>query len=134
MLDEDQAVELTCRYCQESGDYAKLESENEQIKEAIKDFCNNWCRFRGLDRKPSRYCWPDQCPISKVTNLDILAKCPNDGLPMYREKRPLTLTYKGKSITFDMPGWYCHKCGEGIHSGSDMQISDQMLNKLKSEQ
>lgn len=57
--------------------------------------------------------------------------CPVDGTPMYLEERPLTLTYKDKSTTFDMPGWYCHECGEGIHSGEDMKISDRMLNRLK---
>ncbi len=57
--------------------------------------------------------------------------CPLDGAAMLREERPLTLTYKDKSITFDMPGWYCRECGEGIHSGEDMKLSDRMLNRLK---
>jgi len=41
--------------------------------------------------------------------------CPNTGAEMHRGVRPLTLTYKGQSITFDMPGWYCDDCEEGIH-------------------
>jgi len=57
--------------------------------------------------------------------------CPLDGAAMLREARPLTLTYKDKSMTFDMPGWYCHECGEGIHSGEDMKLSDRILNRLK---
>ncbi len=57
--------------------------------------------------------------------------CPVDGTPMYRGERPLALTYKDKSITFDMPGWYCPECGEGIHTSEDMKISDRMLNRLK---
>lgn len=57
--------------------------------------------------------------------------CPNTGAAMHRSVRPLTLTYKGHSITFDMPGWYCDDCDEGIHTGKDMKISDRMLNLLK---
>jgi HTH-type transcriptional regulator/antitoxin MqsA len=57
--------------------------------------------------------------------------CPLDGAAMLREERPLTLTYKDKNMTFDMPGWYCHECGEGIHSGEDMKLSDRILNRLK---
>jgi HTH-type transcriptional regulator/antitoxin MqsA len=50
---------------------------------------------------------------------------------MHRGVRPMTLTYKGESITFDMPGWYCDQSEEGIHIGADMKISDRMLNRLK---
>jgi HTH-type transcriptional regulator/antitoxin MqsA len=57
--------------------------------------------------------------------------CPNTGAAMHRGVRPLTLAYKGQSITFDMPGWYCDDCEEGIHTGKDMKISDRMLNLLK---
>ncbi len=57
--------------------------------------------------------------------------CPETGTPMHRGVRPFTLTYKGKSITFDMPGWYCDQSDESIHTGEDMKISDRMLNLLK---
>jgi HTH-type transcriptional regulator/antitoxin MqsA len=50
---------------------------------------------------------------------------------MRRDVRPMTLTYKGESITFDMPGWYCDQSEESIHTGEDMKISDRMLNRLK---
>ena len=50
---------------------------------------------------------------------------------MQRGVRPMTLTYKEKSVTFDMPGWYCDDCEESIHTGKDMKISDRMLNRLK---
>jgi HTH-type transcriptional regulator/antitoxin MqsA len=43
----------------------------------------------------------------------------------------MTLTYKGESITFDMPGWYCDQSEESIHTGEDMKVSDRMLNRLK---
>jgi HTH-type transcriptional regulator/antitoxin MqsA len=50
---------------------------------------------------------------------------------MHRGVRPMTLTYKEKSITFDMPGWYCDQSEESIHTGEDMKVSDRMLNLLK---
>ena len=52
---------------------------------------------------------------------------------MHRGVRPMTLTYKGESITFDMPGWYCDQSEESIHTGDDMKISDRMLNRLKAQ-
>ena len=57
--------------------------------------------------------------------------CPQTGAPMHRGVRPMTLTYKDESITFDMPGWYCDKSEESIHTGADMKVSDRMLNRLK---
>ena len=45
--------------------------------------------------------------------------------------RPMTLTFKEESISFDMPGWYCDDCEESIHTGEDMEISDRMLNRIK---
>ena len=57
--------------------------------------------------------------------------CPEDGTDMHRDVRPLTITYKGESQCFDMPGWYCDSCGESIHTGEDMKVSDRVLNRLK---
>jgi HTH-type transcriptional regulator/antitoxin MqsA len=57
--------------------------------------------------------------------------CPETGALMQRGVRPLTLTYKGQSITVDMPGWYTDQSEEGILTGEDMKISDRALNKLK---
>ena len=45
----------------------------------------------------------------------------------------MTLRYEGLWATFDMPGWYCGKCQEGIHRGEDMQESDRQLNLLKAQ-
>jgi HTH-type transcriptional regulator/antitoxin MqsA len=53
------------------------------------------------------------------------------GVPRRRDMRSMTLTYKGESITFDMPGWYCDLSDESTHSGVDMRLSDRMLNRLK---
>ena len=57
--------------------------------------------------------------------------CPETGAPMHRDVRPLTLTYKGESMTFDMPGWYCDQSDESIHTDKDMKLSDRMLNRVK---
>jgi HTH-type transcriptional regulator / antitoxin MqsA len=57
--------------------------------------------------------------------------CPKTGVPMRRDVRSMTLTYKEASITFDMPGWYCDQCDESIHTGKDMKVSDRMLNRIK---
>lgn len=58
-------------------------------------------------------------------------RCPQTDLPMVRGVRPMTITYKGHSATIDMPGWYCNESGESIHTGEDMVVSDQALNRLK---
>jgi HTH-type transcriptional regulator/antitoxin MqsA len=50
---------------------------------------------------------------------------------MHRDARPVTLTYKDESITFDMPGWYSDSSDESIHTGQDMLVSDRALNRLK---
>ena len=59
--------------------------------------------------------------------------CPHTGLPLERGVRPLALTYKGLSITVDMPGWYREGEAEGLHSHEDMdmEISDRALSQLK---
>lgn len=57
--------------------------------------------------------------------------CLETGAPMRRDVRPMTLTYKGESVTFDQPSWYCDQSDEGILAGKDLQVSDRMLNRLK---
>jgi HTH-type transcriptional regulator / antitoxin MqsA len=57
--------------------------------------------------------------------------CPSTGAPMRRDERPMTLHYRGESITFPMPGWYCDASDESIHGGADMKVSDRALNRLK---
>ena len=57
--------------------------------------------------------------------------CPQTGMLMKRDVRPMTITYRGESLTFDMPGWYTDSSDESIHTGEDMRVSDRMLNRLK---
>ncbi len=56
---------------------------------------------------------------------------PETGAPLHRGQRPLTLSYKGESITVDMPGWYSDQPDEGVFTSEDMKISDRALNRLK---
>lgn len=59
--------------------------------------------------------------------------CPKSGHPMVRATRPMTIAYKGHTLEVDMPGWYCEHCGEGVHTGRDMIVSDRALNRLKAQ-
>lgn len=56
---------------------------------------------------------------------------PETGAPLRRAVRPLTLTYKGESITVDMPGWYGEAPDSGVFDPEDMKVSDRALNRLK---
>jgi HTH-type transcriptional regulator/antitoxin MqsA len=56
---------------------------------------------------------------------------PDTGTVLHRDVRPFTLTYKGESITFDMPGWYGDHPDEGVFEAEDMKISDRALNLMK---
>ena len=59
--------------------------------------------------------------------------CHECGHEMIQGSRPMTITYKGRSATFDMPGLYCVECGEGLLSGKDHAIPDRALNSLKAQ-
>lgn len=59
--------------------------------------------------------------------------CPATGKAMVRGLRPMTITYKGLTSIFDMPGWYCTESGESIHTGEDMKVSDRALIRLKAK-
>ena len=52
---------------------------------------------------------------------------------MVRDIRPLIVSYKGRSETVEMPGWYCDTSDESIHSRADMKVSDLALVTLKAE-
>ncbi len=56
---------------------------------------------------------------------------PETGETLRRDVRPLTLVYRGKSVTFDMPGWYCEGPDSGVFEGEDMTVSDRALRRLK---
>ena len=58
-------------------------------------------------------------------------RCPETGAVMARDVRPMTISYKGRSTTFDMPGWYSDASDEGIHTGEDLRVSGRELARLK---
>ena len=60
--------------------------------------------------------------------------CPENGTPMKRGVALMTVSYKDQSAKFEMPGWYCDECGESIHTGEDMKVSDRILSRLKARQ
>ncbi len=60
--------------------------------------------------------------------------CPETGDMMERDVRPMTIEYQGMKATFNMPGWYCPTCGEGIHDGKEMKLADRALNLLKAKE
>ena len=45
----------------------------------------------------------------------------------------MTLSYKGRSIVIEMPGWYAEGVEDVIHSGDDMKVSDRALHRLKAQ-
>src|ERR1700722_283342 len=75
--------------------------------------------------------WPNLCCCRLRRRTMTNPVDPETGAPLHRDVRPLTLTYKGESITVDMPGWYGDRADEGVHTGDDMKVSDRALNRLK---
>ena len=61
-----------------------------------------------------------EAPRSPVTNK-----------PMVRDMRPMELSYKGQSVTIQMPGWYCQDFTESVHTGEDMRVSDDAVRALQ---
>jgi HTH-type transcriptional regulator/antitoxin MqsA len=57
--------------------------------------------------------------------------CPETGAAMARGTRPMEVSYKGRSVTIEMPGWYCAESGESIHTSEDLQVSDAALQELR---
>lgn len=58
---------------------------------------------------------------------------PETGETLRRGVRPFVVTYKGKSITVELPGYYPESGDDGIYVGNDMAVSDAALRALKEE-
>jgi len=56
---------------------------------------------------------------------------PETGEALTRGMRPFIVTYKGESITVDLPGYYPAGEGDGVHVGKDMNVVDGALRILK---
>ena len=57
---------------------------------------------------------------------------PETGEILRRDIRPIEFTYRGETITVEMPGWYPANNDEGIFTQEDMKVSDAALKYLKS--
>lgn len=55
---------------------------------------------------------------------------PETGETLRRGVRKETMTYRGREVTFDAPGWYPEGEGEGVHVGTDNRSSDRALHLL----
>lgn len=55
------------------------------------------------------------------------------GETLRRGVRPFIVSYKGKSITVELPGYYPENGDEGVHVGDDMAVTDAALRALKEE-
>jgi HTH-type transcriptional regulator / antitoxin MqsA len=56
---------------------------------------------------------------------------PELGEILTRGVRPFVVTYKGESITVDLPGYYSASSDEGVLIGDDMRVTDEALRILK---
>ena len=66
-----------------------------------------------------------------TSGAEPLMISPDTGEPLKRGVRPFTVTYKGYSITVDLPGWYPDGEGEGVLIGDDMAAAEKALRDLK---
>ena len=56
---------------------------------------------------------------------------PETGATLTRGQRPFIVTYKGESVSVDLPGYYPVGEGDGLHVGQDMSVVDEALRNLK---
>lgn len=56
---------------------------------------------------------------------------PETGAVLTRGIRPFEVTYKGETITVELPGYYPDGDGDGVHVGHDMNVVDIALRSLK---
>ena len=57
---------------------------------------------------------------------------PETGAILSRGVRPFVVTYKGESLTVDLPGYYPQGDGDdGVVVGDDMRVVDEALRALK---
>lgn len=59
--------------------------------------------------------------------------CHACGARMARDVRPDSVTYKGRSVAIDQPGWYCTKCDEVVLDGPDSAVIEEAFVALKAE-
>jgi HTH-type transcriptional regulator/antitoxin MqsA len=70
--------------------------------------------------------------VSKKDLPDTMVS-PETGETLRRGLRPFIVTYKGKSIPVELPGYYPDNGDDGVHVGDDMAVTDAALRMLKEE-
>lgn len=68
-----------------------------------------------------------------INELPQTMVSPETGEILRRGVRPFTVTYKGKSRTVELAGYYPDGGNDGIHVGNDMAVTDAALRDLKEE-
>ena len=58
---------------------------------------------------------------------------PETGEVLRRGMRPFLVTYKDRTRTVELPGYYPQSGDDGIHVGDDMAVTDAALRALKEE-
>ncbi|SCB38929.1 type II toxin-antitoxin system MqsA family antitoxin [Rhizobium hainanense] len=66
-------------------------------------------------------------------DLPDMMVSPETGEMLHRGVRPFVVTYKGKSLTVELPGYYPENGDDGVHVGDDMSVTDAALRTLKEE-
>lgn len=56
---------------------------------------------------------------------------PDTGEVLTRSVRPFVVSYKGESVSVDLPGYYPSGDGDGVVVGDDMAVVDEALRGLK---
>ena len=56
---------------------------------------------------------------------------PITGETLYRDVRPMEFTFRGETITVNMPGWYPAGDGDAIFTHEDLQVSERVLDNLQ---
>lgn len=67
----------------------------------------------------------------KTETLPRTMPSPETGETLTRDVRPFEVTYKGRSITVDLAGYYPKGDGDGVHVGNDMSVVDRALRALR---
>jgi HTH-type transcriptional regulator/antitoxin MqsA len=52
---------------------------------------------------------------------------------MVRDTRPDEVEYKGRSVIFDQPGWYCAACDEVVLDAPDAAVANDAFVNLRAE-
>lgn len=57
---------------------------------------------------------------------------PETGATLHRGVQPFDVSYRGQTITLDLPGYYNPEdTTDAVHVGDDMVVSDEALRELK---